>query len=178
MRFLHAVWALPLLALGAAGASSGLYDDWFCGLALEEGAGYGEHRNLWPPGETCHVGATVAHTGSAAAFLAVLGCGLLALAARRRLPATWCTALLLAAAGAFEWVFAIAPAAFVWPFLLGVPLVAAATRSYATAAGAAAGLALGGALQLLRLGALPFVVALAIVAAIEALPPLRRPQPA
>jgi hypothetical protein len=178
MRFLRAVWALPLLVLGAAGASSGAYDDWFCGLALEEGVRYGEHRTVWPPGETCYVGATVAHTGSAAAFLAVLVGSLLAWAARPRLPATWCTAVLLAAAGAFEWELAIAPAAFVWPFLLGVPLVAVVTRSYATAAGAAAGLVLAGALQILQLGVLPFGLALLVVAGWELAQPLRRPQPA
>jgi hypothetical protein len=178
MRSLHAVWAFPLLVVGAAGASSGAYDDWFCGLPLEEGVRYGSYKTVWPPGETCYVGATVAHTGSAAAFLAVLGCGLLAWGARRRLPVTWCTALLLAAAGAFEWELAVAPAAFVWPFLLGVPLVAMVTRSNATAAGATAGLLLAGALQILRLGVVPFAVALLVVAACELAPPLRRPQPA
>src|SRR3954468_1685890 len=112
MRFVRAVWALPLLVVGAAGASSGIYD-WICDLALDEGVRYGAHRNLWPPGQTCYVGATVAHTGSAAAFLATLACLLLAWAARRRVPVTWCTALLLAVTGAIEWEVGVAPAAFV-----------------------------------------------------------------
>ena len=172
-------WPLPLLVLGAAGLSSGIDDDSFCGLTLVEGVDYGGRRILWPPGDECHVGTTVAHSGSAAGFLAALGCGLLVWVARRRLPVTWCAVLLFAVTGAFQWEVGVV-LSYPLPLAFGPPVIAVATRSYARAAGATAALALACFLTFAwRQGVPPFGLALVVVAAIEAIPALlRRPQPA
>jgi hypothetical protein len=178
MRFVRALWPLPLLVLGAAGLSSGRDDDSFCGLTLSEGTDYGAHQTLWPPGETCHVGTTVAGSGSAAWFLAALGCGLLVWVARRRVPVAWSAVLLFAATGVLRWEAGAVPA-FALSLAIGLPVVAVATRSYVRAAGAWAALVLAAFLYFSWFGYVPaFGVALLVVAAVESLPPLRRPQPA